>query len=234
MSILLKERKEVLSHNRFNAKIDQKHGQEEKTGYCIDLCCSAVGGYLTISGERVELLPGILVAGCSNEIEQLDTTELKGSDWRYVRVNVSLYPSDCENKFVSLQRLCKESRYLHYPLPGKMQRQVIELLDKMQDELEKKDYSYEVAVQSYFMELFLSLERAIIHSRKSARGISVQDLHYHPKVNKIIHYIERYYREDLTVDRLAEHYQISKPYLCSLFKKITGTTVIQWARTVWL
>ena len=43
---------------------------------------------------------------------------------------------------------------------------------------------------------------------------------------KIIHYLEAHYNEDLSLDALAEALQYNKSYLCVAFKKDTGQTIL--------
>lgn len=50
----------------------------------------------------------------------------------------------------------------------------------------------------------------------------------YPIIEKVISYIENNLTEDFSVNSLSEHFGISVYYLCHLFKKVTGTTVIEY------
>ncbi|MBP1976610.1 AraC family transcriptional regulator [Cohnella thailandensis] len=47
-------------------------------------------------------------------------------------------------------------------------------------------------------------------------------------VQGVISYLEEHYREELTLDRIADALHLTKPYLSNLFKKVTGTTVFKY------
>lgn len=50
-------------------------------------------------------------------------------------------------------------------------------------------------------------------------------LYYSPAVKKCIHYINMNLNNNITIDILAKECNLSKSYLCSHFKKITGRTI---------
>ena len=45
-------------------------------------------------------------------------------------------------------------------------------------------------------------------------------------------YLNDYYREDITLDDLAEKFYISRSYLTRIFKETTGITVVQYLTVV--
>ncbi|UPA29055.1 AraC family transcriptional regulator [Terrisporobacter glycolicus] len=47
---------------------------------------------------------------------------------------------------------------------------------------------------------------------------------YNIYVRKAIHYIHKYYHEDISIDDLCEKLNINKSYFCNLFKKSTSQT----------
>lgn len=44
----------------------------------------------------------------------------------------------------------------------------------------------------------------------------------------ILDYIEAHYMDDMTLDHIADHLHLSKPYIASVFKQSTGTTVFKY------
>jgi two-component system response regulator YesN len=54
----------------------------------------------------------------------------------------------------------------------------------------------------------------------------------HPPVASIQFYISRNYGEEFSLVRLARQFFISESYLCELFKKHTGDTVIDFTNNV--
>jgi len=55
---------------------------------------------------------------------------------------------------------------------------------------------------------------------------SVNTLNLHNKtVAEVLSYLDTHITEDLSINRLAEHFFLSPSYLCKTFKNITGTTI---------
>lgn len=48
------------------------------------------------------------------------------------------------------------------------------------------------------------------------------------KIRQIITYIDNHYSENINLKFISEHFDISKPYLCSAFKKLTGNSPIDF------
>lgn len=51
-------------------------------------------------------------------------------------------------------------------------------------------------------------------------------------VGRIIAYLERHYRESFSLDTLAEEIGLSKAYMCALFRKETGQTIISYLTSI--
>ncbi|MGN1093490.1 MAG: helix-turn-helix domain-containing protein [Candidatus Neoclostridium sp.] len=64
----------------------------------------------------------------------------------------------------------------------------------------------------------------IFKNKKRAFALSDED----ESVEKIIAFIDEHYGEDLTLDTIAGHFAISKYFLCHVFKRQTGTSVVRY------
>lgn len=64
------------------------------------------------------------------------------------------------------------------------------------------------------------------------RKITPHTPHSHKSIYKTILYINRNFRSDISLDRLADEALLSKNYFCSQFKKIFGINVIDYINTV--
>ena len=63
---------------------------------------------------------------------------------------------------------------------------------------------------------------------KPATVNSTEVLHYykhHIQFNDILSYINQHLKDELTIQGLSEHFHFCPSYLCSMFKKETGTTI---------
>lgn len=85
-------------------------------------------------------------------------------------------------------------------------------------------YGADLQEQAAFLEFFIFLNRQFIcccESEEDAR----RDFHFDPKATEILNYINDNLLEDLTLDRIAKNFYISKSYLCRIFSQSTGTTI---------
>lgn len=48
------------------------------------------------------------------------------------------------------------------------------------------------------------------------------------QINTIIKYLSENYNQKINMDELARHFHFSKHYLCRMFKKYTGTTIVEY------
>ncbi len=53
-----------------------------------------------------------------------------------------------------------------------------------------------------------------------------------PNVVRAICYIDSHYREDLSLDKIAENVHMSKYYLCRTFHRVTGATMLEYLNNV--
>jgi len=51
-----------------------------------------------------------------------------------------------------------------------------------------------------------------------------------PEIQQIIAYIREHYREQITLQQLADHLYLSPNYLCNLFKQGTGLTIFEYIK----
>lgn len=51
---------------------------------------------------------------------------------------------------------------------------------------------------------------------------------YPKDINRVIHYLEEHLLETITLDHIAEYLSQSKYHICHMFKKETGTTILQY------
>lgn len=70
-------------------------------------------------------------------------------------------------------------------------------------------------------DFLLDLSRCITHTHEFAYS------HESPFVLKVVSWLEENYARPISLDELAKAVNLTKDYMCALFKKITGETIIQ-------
>jgi len=91
----------------------------------------------------------------------------------------------------------------------------IELI--IRDILEEKD-----AAKPYWLEVVRSELVRLLLLIKRAGAIIEDHRQENPVINSILKYIEDNFRQELTLNQVAEHFSLSPNYLSRLFKQITG------------
>lgn len=96
-------------------------------------------------------------------------------------------------------------------------------------EVRLQNEGYELMVQSLLLQQLVFLCRHIRHNQiKPLAHLSLM----HEKVSEIVRYINRHYKEPLSLTSLAEQFYISPSYLSKIFKEATGFTFIEYLNNV--
>lgn len=105
--------------------------------------------------------------------------------------------------------------------PGGVSRQYLMfLMGQIQVELESDKPYHDVYSLTYLVQLLISLNRMAMHSAGESRIKAPES-----DISNILNYIDTHYRENLTLDDLANRFFISKYYLSREFQRIIGTSV---------
>ena len=87
-----------------------------------------------------------------------------------------------------------------------------------------RDYGYASLLSSLFVSLSVELTRACFQS--------LDTLHITPSnlllISHLKDYLAQHFSEELSLDQLAERMGINKQYMCNLFKRFTGSTIITY------
>ncbi|NLL78520.1 MAG: AraC family transcriptional regulator [Clostridiales bacterium] len=90
---------------------------------------------------------------------------------------------------------------------------------------EQKSYGYELALKTYFFELFrLLFEKKLITASEDTAASSSQS----DKLKEILQYIRQHFSEDLSVSKAADFCHINPYYFMHFFKENTGMTFVQY------
>lgn len=89
----------------------------------------------------------------------------------------------------------------------------LELLDEIES-IEK--------MKNYFLQLFLQLNERVTADR----------MPYKREIQKVIHYINENYMNNITLAQIAAEHSFSPNYLCNLFKQETGLRIVEYINKV--
>jgi len=101
------------------------------------------------------------------------------------------------------------------------------ILDKMLSEYKEQDKNSNLYIKVLLTELCITLDRYA----ENAEGLEHHNL-IHEKVSEIVRYINDNYTDEISVDILTKKFSISSSYLSTIFKELTGFTMINYINSV--
>ena len=104
---------------------------------------------------------------------------------------------------------------------------------RLKNEFEKEEY-FLPFVRQLAAEILALYVRELLHVRGMEENAAEHPVEagIYGSVHKVTTYLNDHYREDLTLDDLAEKFYISRSYLTRIFKETTGITVVQYLTVV--
>ena len=80
------------------------------------------------------------------------------------------------------------------------------------------------------MEIFQTLDyiNSILQNQSSPQMVTENPGNMPAVVSLAMHYAKEHYREDINLDRIAEHVHLSKSQFCRVFQNTTGTSFMQY------
>jgi YesN/AraC family two-component response regulator len=110
------------------------------------------------------------------------------------------------------------------------QQQVVQsLFFKMLQENKNESLGFTKYIQMLLIELLLMIGRIYISNLRSKIEYSN---HRHENITNIVEFINNHYFTRITLEQLSKQFFISANYLCKLFKKVTGFTLIDYLNWV--
>lgn len=87
-----------------------------------------------------------------------------------------------------------------------------------------RDYGYASLLSSLFVTLSVELTRACFQSLDAMHATPSNLL----MISSLKEYLAQHFSQELSLDQLAEQMGINKQYMCNLFKRFTGSTIITY------
>lgn len=101
------------------------------------------------------------------------------------------------------------------------------LLSQMEEEFYNQQTGTELMIKSLLTQFIVISVRALPESLGEGAGFSVSSEAI-STMRRIIDYIDKNFSEKINLKSVAGKYSISVPYLCSCFKKLTGSSLIDF------
>lgn len=121
------------------------------------------------------------------------------------------------------KNLLSPEEVIYIQLSPTQKKHIIKIMEKIILEKEQKKLGYKPIANAYIIELFVFLSRLIENYSQNHNNEKSND-----RLKKIINFINENYSKKLDLKKIANEFYINKYYLCHLFKKETGFTIIEY------
>lgn len=115
-------------------------------------------------------------------------------------------------------------------LSGSMRREIEQLYEKMYLEFSSASLNYVEILRLSLCELLLKIHRFYKLTHRSADTGIIQ--YRHQLILDCIEYLKSNYAHKITIEELSSTFFLSKSYLSSLFKKATGSGVVEYLQHI--
>ncbi|MDE6788161.1 MAG: AraC family transcriptional regulator [Ruminococcus sp.] len=100
-----------------------------------------------------------------------------------------------------------------------------DILTEIETEYESMQKGYEMMIKSLLLRFFALVFRNISENSDAGKGISQNAV---DKIRGILLYIDMNYNKHIDLKMLEQKFEISRPYLCSTFKSLTGISPMDY------
>lgn len=104
-------------------------------------------------------------------------------------------------------------------------KMLADILTEIQTEYESMQKGYEMMIKSLLLRFFTLIFRNIPDNSDSGKNISRNAV---DKIRSILLYIDLNYYNHIDLKLLEQKFEISRPYLCSTFKSLTGISPVDY------
>lgn len=187
-----------------------------------------ISGDLTyhIEGQAYKLCPNDLIITNSRELHRIVFNSKSRYERRYIHFKpeyISSYQTDEYNMLSYIEKR-KLGYFNRIPAKNVIEDGILELWDNI--EKASLDHSPEgpIMMKTFFIQMLITINK--IFSKYD--NLVVNSYKYDQKIVAILDFINKNLNEKITLDLLEYEFYVNKYYLCHIFKKSTGFTVIEY------
>lgn len=115
-------------------------------------------------------------------------------------------------------------------LSGSMRTEIEQLYEKMYMEFTAENFNYIEVLRLSLCELLLKIHR--FYKMTSESSGNIVNEYRHQLILDCIEYLRNNYSQKITIEELSNNFFLSKSYLSSLFKKITGSGIVEYLQHI--
>lgn len=176
-----------------------------------------------IEGKSYELKPYDIVLVRHNDMHQLsvDNKEIYERIIVYISPNfMNAYKTDSYDLNFCFQK-AKEEQSNVLRIPSLEKSSLFHSIVRLEKSFADEGYAAELYRQVLFLEFMVHLNRAALKNHLEF----IDTENNHSKVSEILQYINDHLTDELSIDRIADNFFVSKYYMMRQFKQETGYTM---------
>lgn len=216
----LSEKYFAVAHLYFEEKTMNIHIHD-----CYEIYYSISGGkQFLIDNKSYRIEPGDLFI--INQYESHYLTQIDQAE--HERIIISIHPEFLRSISTSNTGLdhCfirREPGFSHrISLDKSKQQRFLYYIHKMTS---LSGYAEDILERLAFTELMVFINKENIAAQKAEEKYESHAYQYGQQANAILDYINQNINTTITIQQLADHFYLSKSFICRIFKQSTGTTV---------
>ncbi|MBQ6240583.1 MAG: helix-turn-helix domain-containing protein [Firmicutes bacterium] len=103
------------------------------------------------------------------------------------------------------------------------------LMERIQQEIQRRRIDHEIMIRVLVLQLLVFADRNYCMRRKETDNSLRKN---NRRLFLILNYINNHYKEDLSLEKVAEQFFLSKYYLSHAFRELTGFTFVEYVNNV--
>lgn len=187
-----------------------------------------VSGDLTyyIEGQAYKLYPNDLIITNSKELHRIVFNSASRYERKYIHFQpeyISSYQTD-EYNMLSYIENRKLGNFNRIPAKNVIEDGIFELWNHIDETSQENSPESKIMVKTYFIQMLIAINKVLSKYNQSY----ISNHKYSQKIVSILDFINKNLSEKITLNILEDRFYVSKYYLCHVFKKNTGFTVMEY------
>jgi AraC-like DNA-binding protein len=177
-----------------------------------------------IEGKSYKLKPWDILLVNNNEIHKpiIDQSETYERIILWINSSFLLKHNDTQCNLLTCFNLASEKKLNLLRLTPESLFGIKSILSQLEETFKSQDFGNKILQNALFLQYIVQLNRLYLGIETD---IEYSDIEYDETVGRILYYINANLSEDLSMDKLASVFYLSKYYLMRKFKQQTGYTV---------
>ena len=179
-----------------------------------------------IDGKAYEMNKNDLMIINNDELHRATPFSKKPYERIVIHFNKEYLNGFCDDEYRLIDFITKRKVGSGNYIPGVdiHKSNIWNMIEKIEETIQQKPKLYELLIKTYFVQLLFEIKNLYYKILEN----EIEDKQYDERITEIIEYINNNLKEKITLATIEDKFYINKYYLCHLFKKTTGFTILEY------